>query len=211
MSKEFIDALNLLAAERNLDREQLLVSFEEALEQAFERNVMPGKQIEVMLDPETGDLEVLVIRRVVEEIEDEDKEILLDEALALLSDPDEDRERIDEFSRCEIGSAEDIAAVFTERFSFGCEADDPMNALAFARQLAPLGSRLRAIFSSDIGHWDVPDMTEVLPEAYELVEKGLLDERDFRDFVFAFPAQLWRGTNPDFFRGTAVEDAAAAL
>ena len=45
MSKEFIDALNLLAAERNLDREQLLISFEEALEQAFERNVMPGKQI----------------------------------------------------------------------------------------------------------------------------------------------------------------------
>ena len=38
MSKEFIDALNLLAAERNLDREQLLLSFEEALEQAFERN-----------------------------------------------------------------------------------------------------------------------------------------------------------------------------
>jgi N utilization substance protein A len=83
MNKEFIDALNLLAAERNLDREQLLVSFEEALEQAFERNVMPGKQIEVLLDQESGELEVLVIRRVVEEIEDEDKEILLTEALAL--------------------------------------------------------------------------------------------------------------------------------
>jgi N utilization substance protein A len=83
MNKEFIDALNLLAAERNLDREQLLVSFEEALEQAFERNVMPGKQIEVLLDQESGELEVLVIRRVVEEIEDEDKEILLTEAVAL--------------------------------------------------------------------------------------------------------------------------------
>lgn len=83
MNKEFVDALNMLAAERNLDKEQLLGSLEEALEQAFERNVMPGKQIEVTLDPDSGEMEVLVIRRVVEEVEDEDKEISLSEALEL--------------------------------------------------------------------------------------------------------------------------------
>jgi transcription termination/antitermination protein NusA len=83
MNKDFMDALNLLAAERNLDKEQLLDSIQEALEQAFERNVMPGKQIEVEVDPETGELEVLVIRRVVETVEDEDKEIALSEALEL--------------------------------------------------------------------------------------------------------------------------------
>ena len=83
MNKEFVDALNMLAAERNLDKEQLLGSLEEALEQAFERNVMPGKQIEVSLDPDSGEMEVLVIRRVVEEVEDEDKEIALPEALDL--------------------------------------------------------------------------------------------------------------------------------
>ncbi len=83
MNKEFVDSLNMLAAERNLDKEQLLGSLEEALEQAFERNVMPGKQIEVALDPESGEMEVLIIRRVVEEVEDEDKEISLGEALDL--------------------------------------------------------------------------------------------------------------------------------
>ncbi len=83
MNKEFVDALNMLAAERNLDRDQLLGSLEEALEQAFERNVMPGKQIEVMLDPESGEMEVLIVRRVVEEVEDEDKEIVLGEAVDL--------------------------------------------------------------------------------------------------------------------------------
>ncbi len=83
MNREFIDALNLLAAERNLDKDQLLTSFEEALEQAFERNVEPGKQIEVALDPESGEMEVLVIMRVVEEVEDPDKEISLQEALDL--------------------------------------------------------------------------------------------------------------------------------
>jgi N utilization substance protein A len=83
MNKEFIDALNQLAVERNLDKEQLLESFEEALEQAYERNVEPGKQIEVELDPDTGELEVLVIKRVVEEVEDENLEIALEEALKL--------------------------------------------------------------------------------------------------------------------------------
>ena len=86
MNKDFIDALNVLAAERNLDKEELLTSIEEALEQAFERNVMPGKQIEVEVDAETGEIDVLVIRRVVEEIEDPDKEILLAEAVELDED-----------------------------------------------------------------------------------------------------------------------------
>ena len=67
-----------------------------------------------------------------------------------------------------------------------------MNALAFDTRLT--GTKLRAIFSSDIGHWDVPEMQEVLPEAWELVEKGLLDEAAFRDFVFATPARLWNAT-----------------
>lgn len=83
MNKDFVDALNLLAAERNLDKEQLLRSLEEALGQAFERNIMPGKQIEVSLDPETGEMEIVVIRRVVEVVEDEDKEITLAEAFEL--------------------------------------------------------------------------------------------------------------------------------
>ena len=45
-------------------------------------------------------------------------------------------------------------------------------------------------FSSDIGHWDVPDMTEDTEEAYGLVEHGLIDEGNFRDSVFANPARL---------------------
>ena len=45
-------------------------------------------------------------------------------------------------------------------FYFGCEADDPLVAWAFDREGQSLGARLRAIFGSDISHWDVPDMTE---------------------------------------------------
>ncbi|CAN5628782.1 transcription termination factor NusA [soil metagenome] len=81
MNREFMDALNQLAVERGLDREELLTRFEESLEQAYERNIEPGKQIEVEIDPESGEIEVLVIRRVVEAVENPETEISLEEAL----------------------------------------------------------------------------------------------------------------------------------
>lgn len=83
MNKEFVDALNMLAAERNLSKEQLLHDLEDALAQAFERNIMPGKQIEVDLDPDTGEMEIVVIRKVVETVEDPDTQVSLQEALEL--------------------------------------------------------------------------------------------------------------------------------
>ena len=110
---------------------------------------------------------------------------------------------------CQIEKAEDIRDLFVPNFYFGCEADDPLNATAFNRKMNPFGAQLRAIFSSDIGHWDVPDMTEVLEEAYELVEDEVITEEDFRDFVFTNPVSLWAGMNPDFFKGTVVETATA--
>ena len=75
----------------------------------------------------------------------------------------------------------------------------------------PFGARLKAIFGSDIGHFDVPDMLDVLPEAYELCEDGLITDDDFRDFTFANPVRLWGTVNPAFFSGTVVEKAAAQV
>ena len=127
--------------------------------------------------------------------------------LSLLSEPVSDPSTIDEFASCGIETAEDIVDVFTRQYHFGCEADDRLNALAFDRRLHPHGARLRAVFASDIGHWDVPDARDVLPEAYELVEDGLLDESDFRDFVFGNAVSLWGGDDGAFFAGTVVEPA----
>jgi predicted TIM-barrel fold metal-dependent hydrolase len=118
-------------------------------------------------------------------------------------------EDLDDYSRCQIGRKEDIRDLYVPRFYFGCEADDPINAWAFDRRANPMGARLNALFSSDIGHFDVPDMTEVLPEAHELVEHGLLTDDDFRDFMFANAVRFWGEVNPDFFKGTVVEKQAA--
>jgi hypothetical protein len=97
------------------------------------------------------------------------------------------------------------------RFYFGCEADDPTVAWAFDDRVNPFGAKLRAMFSSDLGHWDVPDMGGIVAEAYELVERRLLGEEEFRDFVFANPVRFYTRANPDFFRGTRCEGAAARV
>jgi predicted TIM-barrel fold metal-dependent hydrolase len=129
----------------------------------------------------------------------------LDTGLAMLSDPDELPGDVDQFGESLVQGPDDILDMFTRRFFFGCEADDPMNSLAFASQLNPQGATLPAIFSSDIGHWDVRDMREVLPEAYELVEHGQFTPEQFRAFVFDHPVRLWTSMNPAFFDGTVVE------
>ncbi|MGE0825398.1 MAG: amidohydrolase family protein [Candidatus Binatia bacterium] len=115
---------------------------------------------------------------------------------------------LDDYSACHIAGEEDWHKLFVRPFYFGCEADDRMNAWAFHRQSNPFGARLQALFGSDIGHFDVPNMAKVLPEAYELVEEGLLSKEDFRDFTFANAVRLWGGMNPDFFAGTVVEKEA---
>ena len=118
---------------------------------------------------------------------------------------------VDDWSECGIKRAEDIRDLFVPNFYFGCEADDPINAWAFNRKVNPFGVRLNAMFGSDIGHWDVPDMREVVKEAYEQVEEELMSEEDFRDFVFTNAVSLFAGTNPDFFKGTAVQASVESL
>ena len=87
----------------------------------------------------------------------------------------------------------------------------PRVAWACTRKPTPVGVQLRAMFRSDIGHWDVPDMTHVLAEAYELVEDGLIGEDDFQDFVFTNPVRFYTSVNPHFFDGTRCEEAAARI
>ena len=118
---------------------------------------------------------------------------------------------LDEWAACEIAKAEDIADLFVPHFYFGCEADDPMVAWAFDTRTNPFGAKLRAMFSSDMGHWDVSDMTGILEEAYQLVEKQLVSEDDFRAFVYVNPVRFYTSVNPDFFAGTRCEAAAATL
>jgi predicted TIM-barrel fold metal-dependent hydrolase len=111
----------------------------------------------------------------------------------------------DDFWSVKINSVEDIRRLFTSNFYFGCEADDPMNVMAFN---AAAGLKVKAMMGSDIAHFDVPDPGEVLEEAWEMVEDGLINEQDFREFTLTNAVELHASMNPEFFKGTKVEAAA---
>jgi len=112
---------------------------------------------------------------------------------------------LDEFERCGITERGDLAKRFVPSFYFGCEADDPFVGLAYDEQLIPGDEPLRPVFGSDVGHWDVSDMRGVLPEAFELVEKGTLDADSFRSFTADNAISLHTRGNPGFFEGTTLE------
>ena len=114
---------------------------------------------------------------------------------------------LDEYAALDVHSAQEVRDAFRNDFYFGCEADDPLNALAFD---ARLGLQVKALFSSDIGHFDVPQMSAVVEEAFELVEQGALTRDHFRQFMFTNVAELHTANNPAFFEGTVVAAAVAA-
>jgi hypothetical protein len=119
-------------------------------------------------------------------------------------------EEMDEWIHLAPKSAEELCERFSEPFYFGCEADDRGVAAAFSKT-NPFGTKLNAMFSSDIGHWDVEHIDQVVPEAFGLVKKGVLDEEQFRDFTFAHASEMLLNANPAFFEGTSLETEAAAL
>lgn len=117
----------------------------------------------------------------------------------------------DDFAEAKITSLEDVRDRFCTNFAWGCEADDPLTGLAFDTRVTPLGATIPAFFASDLGHWDVPHFDEPLEEAYELLERGILDADQLRDFLFVNPVRFYGSLNPSFFDGTTVEQQAAEV
>src|SRR5262249_43946409 len=112
----------------------------------------------------------------------------------------------DDFAAAGIDSKQDICKLFSDNFYFGCEADDRTTLWAFDSRM---GFRPRPVFSSDLTHFEVPDFAEVILEAFEMMEKGFVTEQDFRELTFTNAARLHTRNNPNFFKGTVVEQAVA--
>jgi predicted TIM-barrel fold metal-dependent hydrolase len=112
---------------------------------------------------------------------------------------------LDDFAAAGVQSVKDIKTGWVDSFFFGSESDDRTVATAFNDKANPLGAKINAIYSSDVGHWDVPDLTDALASAHDLVEEGVISEADFKAYVFGNPYRLYTEANPNFFKGTAVE------
>ena len=108
-------------------------------------------------------------------------------------------EQLDDLSRCSSSRWQISPRISRDSFYFGCEADDPINALAFNMRSTRMAcdSTRSSDPTSATGMWRMP--TSVVEEAYELVERGLITEADFRDFI-SQPREALRRQQPDVLR-----------
>lgn len=86
MKSDLYTAIAQIAAERNIPREAVQVALEQALKTVYRKETKNPAYVEVEVDPNTGEFKIVEVRRVVEEVEDESRDVLLDEALKV--DPD---------------------------------------------------------------------------------------------------------------------------
>lgn len=80
MNSEFIEAINTLATEREIQKDVLIEAIEVALVSAYRKNYGNMQNVHVNVDKETGDVNVYMHRDVVAEVQDAAYEISLEEA-----------------------------------------------------------------------------------------------------------------------------------
>lgn len=80
MNAEFIEALNTLEKDRGIPKEILLDTIENAVLAAYKKNYGTSQNVRVVIDPDLGELMVLMRRDVVENVVDDTIEMSLEEA-----------------------------------------------------------------------------------------------------------------------------------
>lgn len=123
---------------------------------------------------------------------------------------DDKPEQPDDWAALKIRDEHGFYDLYVRNLYFGCEGDDRTVALAFS-PANYFRAQLKPVLSSDIGHWDVLDMTDVLPDSHRLIEEGLITPEEYREFLFENPALLHLCMNPRFFEGTRLAGDAAKL
>ena len=82
-SAEFMQALNEIVKEMGIDKEVIFEAIESSLVSACKKNFGTSQNIKVVMDRETGNIDVYAQREVVEEVEDPQLQISLEEAHVL--------------------------------------------------------------------------------------------------------------------------------
>ena len=80
MKSDFYTAIAQIAAERGIPREAVMASVQHALKTVYRKSAGTEEEVEVDLDPNTGNIRIFVVKTVAEEVEDPDLEISIEEA-----------------------------------------------------------------------------------------------------------------------------------
>lgn len=80
MNEDFIDALNEIEKDKGITKDIIFEALESALISSYKKNFGASQNVEVIMDKETGAVNVYAVKQVVEEVENEYLEISLEEA-----------------------------------------------------------------------------------------------------------------------------------
>ena len=80
MNEEFMLALDELEKDKNIDKGVILEALEKALIKSYQKNYDNAENVDVVVDKETGNIEVFALRTIVDEVNDNINEISLKEA-----------------------------------------------------------------------------------------------------------------------------------
>ncbi len=78
--KDFIDALDEIQRSKGIDKEELISAVEAALISAYKKDYKGGQNVKVVIDRESGIMNIYILKNVVEAVENELDEISLTEA-----------------------------------------------------------------------------------------------------------------------------------
>lgn len=80
MNEDFMLALDELEKEKNIDKEIILDALEKALVKSYQKNYDNAENVDVVIDKETGNIEVFALKDVVENVDNRVNEISLKDA-----------------------------------------------------------------------------------------------------------------------------------
>jgi N utilization substance protein A len=80
MKSDLYTAIAQIAAERGIPREAVLSSVQQALTSVYKKNANSEEDVRVELDQNTGEMQVVVVKTVVEEVTNNDLQISLEDA-----------------------------------------------------------------------------------------------------------------------------------
>ncbi len=100
---ELVRIAEAVAREKNIDKQVVLHAMEEAIQRAARSRYGAELDIRAHIDPRTGDTRLYRVRTVVEDVEDEHKEITLEDARRIKPDAEVGDELRDELPPIEFG------------------------------------------------------------------------------------------------------------
>lgn len=115
-------------------------------------------------------------------------------------------ENKDDFRACNFSDVTDFQKALSNLY-FGCESEDRSIGQAF-KPVNVLNLKLNAMFSTDYGHWDADKPSNLVAESRELIDHGHITTEDFRYFTADNVIALHGRNNPNFWRGTVIEEYA---